>query len=83
MQDTLETQMALLNKDITYTKEKVNSIELKIDAFHRRFDEHAEIMKKEYITREEFQTVKNLVYGFVTLVLVAVVGAMVSLVVLK
>lgn len=36
-----------------------------------------------YVTHDEFTPVKNIVYGFCALILVAVVGALLSLVMIK
>lgn len=56
-----------LTSDILYIKEKVDNIETKLQS--------------NYITKEEFAPVKQLVYGMVSLILVAVVGALVTLVI--
>ena len=38
-------------------------------------------MKSKFVTKEEFEPIKRLVYGAVGLILVAVVGALIALVV--
>lgn len=62
-----ETQLALMQQDISYMKEKLDGVDQKIST--------------HYVSREEFEPIKKIVYGMVTLILVAVVGALVSLVV--
>lgn len=71
------------------TKKKINgSVELAVmanDVKHIR-EEVSEIKEKlegRYVTKTEFEPVKKVVYGIVALILVAVVGALVGLVVLK
>lgn len=83
MSETMEIQMAEVKTDISYLKKGMDSIESKIDSFHIKFDSYSEFMKKEYVTKEEFSTVKSIVYGFVGLVLISVVGAIIGLVILK
>lgn len=45
--------------------------------------ESLEIIVRNSVTTKEFLPIKNLVYGFVAIVLLAVIGGIVSLVVLK
>ncbi len=40
-------------------------------------------MSVQYVTKEEFSVVKSIVYGFVALILIAVVGGIIALVVHK
>lgn len=40
-------------------------------------------LESDYITRQEFDPIKKVVYGVVSLILVAVVGALVALVIRK
>ena len=65
--DTVETSIALVQQDISYMKDKLDGVDQKIST--------------HYVSREEFEPIKKIVYGMVGLVLVAVVGALVSLVV--
>lgn len=62
-----ETNIALIQKDISYMKEKLDSVDNKVST--------------HYVSKEEFEPIKKIVYGLTGLILVAVVGAMVSLVV--
>lgn len=65
--DTSDTKIALIQQDISYMKDKLDNVDLKIST--------------HYVSREEFEPIKKIVYGMVGLILVAVVGALVSLVV--
>lgn len=62
-----ETDIALIKQDISYMKDKLDGVDAKIST--------------HYVSREEFEPIKKIVYGMVGLILVAVVGALVSLVV--
>lgn len=64
--DTIDTKLAVMANNIEYIKADI--IEIK------------EQLKKDYVTREEFSPIKKIVYGLVSLILVAVVGAMVALI---
>lgn len=63
------TKLAVIQNDITYIKEKLNSVDEKVS--------------NHYVTKEEFDPVKKLVYSVVGIILIAVVGALTSLVVKK
>jgi len=60
-------QLAVISNDLTYIKEKMNAIDTKVS--------------NNYVTKEEFEPIKKIVYGVVSLILVAVVGALVALVI--
>ncbi len=62
-----KTILALLQNDMSYMKDKIDSIDTKVS--------------NHYVTKEEFQPIKMVVYGLVGLILVAVVGALIALVV--
>ncbi len=62
-----ETKLAVIQTDLTYIKEKLNAVDNKVSSY--------------YVSKEEFEPIKKIVYGVVSLVLVAVVGALVALVV--
>lgn len=62
-----EINLAIIQNDVSYIKQSVKDLNDKID-------EH-------YVTREEFDPIKKLVYGLVALILTAVVGALVAMVV--
>lgn len=62
-----ETKLAVLDTKLDNVIEKLNSVDQKVTA--------------HYVSKEEFDPVKKIVYGLVTLILIAVVGALVALVV--
>lgn len=62
-----ETKLAVMQTDLTYIKEKLNAVDQKVST--------------HYVSKEEFEPVRKIVYGVVTLILIAVVGALVALVV--
>jgi len=66
-QQSDETKLAVIQTDLTYIKEKMNAIDTKVSS--------------GYVSKEEFEPVRKIVYGLVGLILVAVVGALVALVV--
>ncbi len=84
-----------MNKDIAVINQKLDSItsdvseiksdvkDLKQSSVNRR--ELAEVKSaiRDKASKEEFKIVRNLVYGFVSLALVAIIGAMLSLVIIK
>lgn len=65
--DSTKVKLAVIATDLSYIKEKLNAIDEKVS--------------KNYITKTEFEPIKNIVYGMVSLILVAVVGALAALVV--
>ncbi|MCP3681693.1 MAG: hypothetical protein GY861_03290 [bacterium] len=65
-----ETQMAILAKDIEYVKKGV-------DQLRQDFRD----WKKNFVTQDQFKPVKALVYGFTSLILISVIGAVIALVV--
>ena len=64
-----ETQIAVMANDISYIKKS-------IDDMNSRLDHH-------YVTKDEFDPIKKLVYGMVALVLSGIVTAVMTLVVKK
>lgn len=66
-EQTDETKLALMANDLTYIKEKLNAVDQKVST--------------HYVSKEEFEPIKKIVYGLVSLILIAVVGALVALVV--
>ena len=56
----------LLQQDIRYIQRDVSDIKIKLDS--------------HYVTQEAFEPIKKLVYGVVSLILVAVVGGLLALV---
>ena len=66
MNQSDETKLAVIQTDLTYIKEKLNALDIKVGA--------------HYVSKEEFEPIKKIVYGLVSLILIAVVGALVGLV---
>lgn len=64
-----ETDMALMARDITYIKKSIDDLTAKVD--------------HNYVTKDQFEPVRKIVYGLVGLILVSVVGALMTLVVTK
>lgn len=62
-----DIKLAVLQTDVNYIKEKLNDIDTKVSS--------------GYVTKEEFDPIKKIVYGMVSIVLTAVIGAVVALVV--
>lgn len=54
--------IAEIKRDLLYIKEKINDIELKLD--------------HQYVTQAEFQPVRMIAYGLVSMVVMGVVGAL-------
>ena len=66
---SLETQIAVMAESVSTIKQDVTEIKTKLES--------------HYVTKEEFDPIKKIVYGVVSLILVSVVGALLALVVIK
>lgn len=68
-----ETRLAVIANDIIYIKEKLKTIDDKIEG--------------DFISREEFSAkfdpIQRIVYGLVSLVLISVFGALIGVVILR
>lgn len=64
-----ETQLAVMANDISYIKENIDRLSQKLD--------------ENFVTKVEFEPIRKIVYGLVTLILIAVVGALLTLVLKK
>ena len=62
-----ETSLALIKQDITYIKDSVKDINTKLN--------------DNYVSQDQFEPVKRIVYGLVSVILLAVVGAVTALVI--
>lgn len=62
-----DIKLAVIQNDLTYIKEKMNAIDQKVSS--------------GYVSKEEFEPVRKIVYGLVSIILIAVIGALVALVV--
>lgn len=65
----MNTKLAVILTKVGYIETEVNSVNKKLES--------------EYVTKDQFEPVRNVVYGLVSLILVAVVGALVALVIRK
>lgn len=66
--NTAQTQIALLQQALSNIDKKIDKIDTRLES--------------QFVTKEEFSPVRNLVYGLVTVILLAVVTALVALVVM-
>ena len=73
---TTETDIALLKQNFWNMQKQLDSIEQKVDKIMLFMDE-------KYVTKEQFSTVKNIVYGMVSVILIAVLWGVLSLVLIK
>lgn len=64
MPDNIETKVALLAQDVEYIKSEVDKISAKLDT--------------SFVTKQEFQPVKQITFGMISIVVVSVFGAIVS-----
>jgi hypothetical protein len=64
-----ETKLAVIESHINYMRNDIHDIKMNV--------------QQGYVTKDEFEPIKRIVYGLVGLILVAVVGALLSLVVIK
>ncbi len=55
-------------------------ITVKLDYIQRDIKEIKERLEDEYVTRQEFQPIKNIVYGMVGIILMSVIGALLALI---
>lgn len=67
--ETQSTKLAVIANDISYMKSDIHDIKSNV--------------QQGYVTKDEFDPIKKIVYGLVGLILIAVVGALLSLVVVK
>jgi len=67
--DRTNIDLAVIATDVSYIKRDVAEIKNKLEA--------------DYVTRQEFDPIKKVIYGLVTLILTGVVGAIISLVIRK
>jgi len=78
--EIVETLKATLKELLT---EENVAIKIEIDYIKRDLTRLFDILDKNFVKREEFTPVRNLVYGVVSLILVAVFGALIGLVIIK
>lgn len=68
-QDSIETSIAVILTKVEYIETEVKEIKKKLES--------------EYVTQDEFDPIRRVVYGMVGLVLLSVLGAIVALVLRK
>lgn len=68
-EQSTETQIAVMVESVGTIKRDVSEIKEKLES--------------HYVTKEEFDPIKKVVYGMVSLVLVAVIGALLALVIIR
>jgi formate-dependent nitrite reductase cytochrome c552 subunit len=66
---TDHTALAVIQNDVAYIKQEVHDVKI--------------LVQEQYVTKAEFEPIRKIVYGMVSMILVAVVGALISFVVLK
>ena len=66
---TKETNIDVIANDISYIKRDVAEIKTKLEA--------------DYVTRQEFEPIKKIVYGMITIILTGVLGAILTLVIIR
>ncbi|CAB4176042.1 hypothetical protein UFOVP1522_20 [uncultured Caudovirales phage] len=64
-----DTQIAVMANDISYIKKSIDDLSLKVD--------------HNYVTKDEFDPIKKLVYGMVAVVLSSVVATLMTILVKK
>ena len=64
---TVATSVALISKDIAYIKESIEEIKDNLDL--------------KYVTKDEFGPVKSIAFGFVGIIIMAVLGSLIALVI--
>lgn len=67
--DAASVAQAVINADIGYIKKDISEIKI--------------MLENKYVTRDQFAPVKMIAYGLVSLVLVAVVGSIMTLVLVR
>lgn len=73
-EETVKTQVALVKKDIEYVKRAVDDLKISVNDVKKNTETN-------FVTKGEFQPVRQLVYGLVGIIIVAVVGALIKLVI--
>lgn len=68
-QNSIETTVAVILTKVNYIEVEVKDIRAKLE--------------KEYVTQDQFEPIRNVVYGLVSITLLSVVGAVIALVLRK
>lgn len=78
--DKLESNELLARIDERTMRSEKDLVELK-ESFKKEMSDLRESLQKEYVTSKEFLPVRNIVYGMVSVILVAVLTGVIALVV--
>lgn len=70
-----------MNNNPMSEEEKHENLNVKLDYIQRDIKDIKDSLKSDYVKKDEFLPVKNIVYGMVGMILVAVVGALITLVI--
>lgn len=65
------------------SKSDIEVLTTKIDFIQQEVHEIKQKLEADYVTQDQFEPVKKIVYGQVSIILLAVVGAIVALVIRK
>lgn len=68
------TQIALMAQDVRYMREAMADMKQDISDLKNE-------LEGRYVTKESFEPIQKLVYGLVSVILIAVIGALVAIVV--
>lgn len=68
-QNSIETTVAVILTKVNYIEAEVKDIRAKLE--------------KEYVTQDQFEPIRKVVYGLVSITLLSVVGAVIALVLRK
>ncbi len=63
--------------------EPKSAIQITLEYIQRDIGEIKSKLDKEYVTKTEFEPIKKLAYGMVSIFLIAIVGAIIGLVIKK
>ena len=74
MSNETDTKLAVMSEKMKNIENDISEIKLGINELIKKMDE-------KFVTKNEFTPIKQIVYGFVGLIVVAVIGALISLVV--
>jgi len=66
---TDQVKLAVIQNDLSYIKKEIGEIK--------------GLVQEQYVTKNEFEPIKKIVYGMIGLILIAVVGALLALVIKK
>lgn len=78
--ETMATNFGEFKKEV---REHLARIEGLITANNKQHSDDMNLALSDFVRKEQFRPVQAIVYGLVTIILVAVVGAIVGLVVIK